>query len=102
MYATFIFSFTELTTSISQAGGLFAYARRAFGPFGGYFGRRSRFSADHGRAGGVELLVTLLAIGELLVFMGVVSPGFLAKLHTRFRTPHHAILAGGLVGIAAI
>src|SRR5271170_6332649 len=37
MYTTFIFSFTELTTSIPNAGGPFAYARRAFGPMGGYF-----------------------------------------------------------------
>lgn len=36
MYGTFIFSFTELTTSIPQAGGPFAYAYRAFGPVGGY------------------------------------------------------------------
>ncbi|MDQ2843350.1 MAG: ethanolamine permease [Acidobacteriota bacterium] len=36
MYATFIFSFTELTTAIPQAGGPFAYARQAFGPTGGY------------------------------------------------------------------
>src|SRR3984885_12667127 len=37
MYTTFIFSFTELTTSIPHAGGPFAYARHAFGPKGGYF-----------------------------------------------------------------
>ena len=37
MYATFIFSFTELTCSIPHAGGPFAYARAAFGPIGGYF-----------------------------------------------------------------
>ena len=36
MYTTFIFSFTELTTAIPHAGGPFAYARRAFGPKGGY------------------------------------------------------------------
>ncbi len=36
MYTTFIFSFTELTASIPQAGGPFAYAHRAFGPLGGY------------------------------------------------------------------
>lgn len=36
MYTTFIFSFTELTTSIPHAGGPFAYSRRAFGPKGGY------------------------------------------------------------------
>lgn len=36
MYTTFIFSFTELTTSIPHAGGPFAYAHHAFGPLGGY------------------------------------------------------------------
>jgi ethanolamine permease len=36
MYTTFIFSFTELTTSIPHAGGPFAYSRVAFGPTGGY------------------------------------------------------------------
>ena len=35
MYVAFIFSFTELTTAIPQAGGPFAYANRAFGPLGG-------------------------------------------------------------------
>src|ERR1700749_3863769 len=35
MYVTFIFSYTELTTSIPHAGGAFAYAYRAMGPFGG-------------------------------------------------------------------
>jgi ethanolamine permease len=36
MYTTFIFSFTELTTSIPHAGGPFAYAHSAFGAIGGY------------------------------------------------------------------
>ncbi|QGW83131.1 ethanolamine permease [Variovorax paradoxus] len=36
MYTTFIFSFTELSTAIPHAGGPFAYARRAFGPTGGF------------------------------------------------------------------
>jgi ethanolamine permease len=36
MYACFIFSFTELTTSIPHAGGPFAYSKAAFGPVGGY------------------------------------------------------------------
>lgn len=36
MYTAFIFSFTELTTAIPNAGGPFAYAERAFGAFGGY------------------------------------------------------------------
>src|SRR6195952_3828301 len=35
MYITFIFSYTELTTAIPHAGGAFAYAYRALGPFGG-------------------------------------------------------------------
>jgi ethanolamine permease len=35
LYAAFIFSYTELTTALPQAGGPFAYARRAFGPAGG-------------------------------------------------------------------
>ena len=35
LYLAFIFSFTELTTAIPDAGGPFEYGRRAFGPFGG-------------------------------------------------------------------
>ena len=48
MYATFIFSFTELTTSIPHAGGPFEYSRRAFGriaqqsPVGGAHPRKPR------------------------------------------------------------
>ena len=118
MYTAFIFSFTELTTSIPHAGGPFAYAYRAFGPVGGYIAGFAtlvefvfappaiamaigaylnvQFPAldpkwvavgaylvfmslnlvGVGIAATFELLVTLLAIFELLVFMGVVSPGF--------------------------
>ena len=36
LYLTFIFSYTELTTAIPDAGGPFAYASRAFGPTGGF------------------------------------------------------------------
>lgn len=36
LYVTFIFSYTELTTSIPDAGGPFAYAFRAMGPIGGF------------------------------------------------------------------
>ncbi|GAB3643426.1 ethanolamine permease [Spirosoma arcticum] len=36
LYLTFIFSYTELTTAIPEAGGPFAYAFRAFGPTGGF------------------------------------------------------------------
>jgi ethanolamine permease len=118
MYATFIFSFTELTTSIPHAGGPFAYSRKAFGPTGGYIAGAAtliefvfappaialaigaylnvQFPAIDPKLAAVgayvvfmtlnivgvqiaatfELCVTLLAIFELLVFMGVVAPGF--------------------------
>ncbi|WP_137009529.1 ethanolamine permease [Aquitalea aquatilis] len=118
MYTAFIFSFTELTTAIPHAGGPFAYARRAFGPLGGFIagfatlcefvfappaialaigaylnvqfpelsakwiacGAYIVFMALNivgvSVAAAFELVVTLLAIFELLLFMGVVSPGF--------------------------
>ncbi len=118
MYATFIFSFTELTTSIPHAGGPFAYAYRAFGPGMGYLaglatliefvfappaialaigaylnvqfpGLDPKLAATGAYivfmglnivgvriAATFELVVTLFAIFELLVFMGVVAPGF--------------------------
>ncbi|MBS0451472.1 MAG: ethanolamine permease [Proteobacteria bacterium] len=118
MYTTFIFSFTELSTAIPHAGGPFAYARRAFGPTGGFIagyatliefvfappaialaigaylnvqfpGINTKYIAlgayaafiglnwlGVGIAATFELFVTLLAIAELLVFMGVVAPGW--------------------------
>lgn len=118
MYTAFIFSFTELTTSIPHAGGPFAYAHRAFGPVGGFIagfatlvefvfappaiamaigaylnvqfpGIDAKFIAVGAYvvfmalnvlgvsiAATFELCVTILAIIELLVFMGVVAPGF--------------------------
>jgi ethanolamine permease len=118
MYAAFIFSFTELTCSIPRAGGPFAYARRAFGPTGGYLAGVATLieflfappaialaigaymnvqwpSVDPKVialaayclfmglnivgvhiAASFELVVTLLAIIELLVFMTVVAPDF--------------------------
>lgn len=118
MYATFIFSFTELTTAIPHAGGPFEYSRRAFGPTGGYLAGYAtlvefvfappaialaigaylnvQFPALSPKLAAVgayavfmalnivgvqiaatfELFITLLAIFELLVFMGVVAPGF--------------------------
>jgi amino acid transporter len=118
MYTTFIFSFTELSTAIPHAGGPFAYARRAFGPTGGFvagfatliefvfappaialaigaylnvqfpainpkwfaLGAYVSSSALNwigvGIAAAFELFVTVLAIFELLVFMGVVAPGW--------------------------
>jgi ethanolamine permease len=118
MYVAFIFSFTELTTAIPQAGGPFSYAHRAFGPIGGTiagFATLIEFlfappaislaigsylavqfpgldpkTAALGAylvfmtlnilgvqiAASFELVVTLLAVGELLVFMGIVQPAF--------------------------
>lgn len=118
MYGAFIFSFTELTTSIPHAGGPFAYSYHAFGPTGGYLAGMAtlvefvfappaialaigaylnvQFPALDPKVAAVgaylvfmtlnilgvqiaatfELFVTVLAIFELLVFMGVVAPGF--------------------------
>jgi len=118
MYTTFIFSFTELSTAIPHAGGPFAYARRAFGPTGGFVagfatlvefvfappaialaigaylnvqfpGVNPKYFAlgayvvfialnwvGVGIAAAFELFVTLLAIFELLIFMGVVAPAW--------------------------
>jgi ethanolamine permease len=118
MYTTFIFSFTELTTSIPHAGGPFAYSYRAFGTVGGFVAGFStlieftfappaialaigsylhvQFPGIDPRSAAVgayvifmtlnivgvavaatfELIITVFAIIELLVFMGVVEPGF--------------------------
>ncbi|CAK9884381.1 MAG: Putrescine importer PuuP [Candidatus Erwinia impunctatus] len=118
MYSCFIFSFTELTTAIPQAGGPFAYSRRAFGDTGGLIAGMAtliefvfappaiamaigaylnvQYPALNPKyvavvayllfmglnvlgvtlAATFELLVTILAVVELLVFMGVVAPGF--------------------------
>ena len=118
MYTAFIFSFTELTTAIPNAGGPFAYAHRAFGRDAAFFagaatliefvfappaialaigaylavqfpGIDPRLAATGAYvlfaglnicgvsiAANFELAVTLLAIVELCVFMGVVAPGF--------------------------
>ncbi|MGU3466293.1 ethanolamine permease [Methylobacterium sp. C33D] len=118
MYIAFIFSFTELTTAIPQAGGPFAYSRHAFGPLGGCIAGYATLiefvfappaialaigaylnvqfpglDPKHAALGaylvfmalnivGVqiaatfELFVTILAVIELLVFMGVVAPAF--------------------------
>ncbi|WP_439555842.1 ethanolamine permease [Dyadobacter sp.] len=118
MYVTFIFSFTELTTSIPQAGGPFSYAHRAFGWWGGLIagyatlveflvtptaiafalGSYSHFlypqlEVLHVAFGcylifivinllGIKesatfsLVVTLLAVAELLIYIGIIAPHF--------------------------
>lgn len=117
MYVAFIFSFTELTTAIPQAGGPFVYASRAFGPAGGFLAGVTtliefvfappaialaigaylhiQFSWLEPRwaavlvyllfmllnivgvslAASFELVITLAAVIELLIFMAVVAPG---------------------------
>jgi len=118
MYVTFIFSFTELTTSIPHAGGPFAYSYKAFGPLGGLIagyativefifatpaiafalGNYAHFLYPNipvlttaiacyfiftfinllgiKESAVFSLVVTLLAVIELLVFMGIVAPHF--------------------------
>lgn len=118
MYVTFIFSFTELTTSIPQAGGPFSYAYRAFGWWGGLIagyatlieflvtppaiafalGSYSHFLYPSLQVLDVafacyvifilinllgikesalfSLIVTLLAVVELLIYIGIVAPHF--------------------------
>jgi len=118
MYVTFIFSYTELTTSIPHAGGAFAYSYRAMGPFGGLvagyatlvdfllaipaialaLGSYLHFLYPSIPAlqsalffnvvfillniSGVKesatfsIFITILAVGELLLFMGIIGPHF--------------------------
>lgn len=117
-YITFIFSFTELTAAIPQAGGPFTYAYKALGPLGGViagyatlvefllappavaFALGSYVHFLHPalpvlpiaigcyvvftiinmlgikESAMFSLIVTLLAVAELLMFMGIVGPSF--------------------------
>ncbi len=117
-YITFIFSFTELTAAIPQAGGPFAYAYKALGPLGGLvagyatlvefllappavaFALGSYMHFLHPalpvlpvaigcyvvftlinflgikESAVFSLIVTVLAVIELLLFMGIVAPAF--------------------------
>lgn len=118
MYVTFVFSYTELTTSIPHAGGAFAYAYRAMGPIGGLVAGYATLidfliatpAIASGLGGYLHFLypaipvlgsalffnvvfillnisgvkesasfsvfITILAVAELLLFMGIVSPHF--------------------------
>jgi ethanolamine permease len=118
LYTTFVFSFTELTTAIPHAGGPFAYASKAFGPWigalAGYATLIEFLFAPPAIASALgsyvhfifpeisvltssiliflaftainligvhftarfELIVTLIAVIELLIFIGVVGPHF--------------------------
>ena len=127
MYITFIFSYTELTASIPHAGGAFAYAYRAMGPFGGLIAGYATlidflfatpaiafalgaylhflfpwmsvlYSAlffnvvfisinilGIKESAVFSVFITVLAVAELLLFMGVVAPYF--KMHNFLNTP---------------
>jgi len=118
MYITFIFSYTELTTAIPHAGGAFAYAYRAMGPFGGliagyatlidFLFATPAIAAALGsylhflypaipvipsalffnlvfvlinisgvkESAAFSVFITILAVGELLLFMGIIGPHF--------------------------
>lgn len=118
MYVCFIFSYTELTTSIPHAGGAFAYAYRALGPLGGLVAGYATLvdfllatpaiafalgSYLHFLIPSVPVLgsalffnvvfillnisgvkesaqfsvfITVLAVAELLLFMGIIGPHF--------------------------
>lgn len=69
------------------------------------------------RSGWLHMLVWIGLFGLVASFHGIILgysrqffalaragylPAYLAKLHPRFQTPHRAIIAGGLIGIAAI
>jgi ethanolamine permease len=118
MYITFIFSYTELTAAIPHAGGAFAYAYRAMGPFGGLIAGYATlidfllatpaiaislgsylhflypaipvmqsallFNAAFiilnisgvKESATFSIFITVLAVGELLLYMGIVTPHF--------------------------
>jgi ethanolamine permease len=118
LYITFVFSFTELTTSIPNAGGPFTYAFKALGPIGGLIAGYATLieflfatpaiayalgSYLHFLYPAVDvvwtaigcyvvfslinllgvkesavftLIITILAVAELLVYMGIVVPHF--------------------------
>jgi ethanolamine permease len=130
MYITFVFSYTELTTAIPHAGGAFAYAYRALGPFGGLIAGYATlidflfatpaiafslgaylhflyppvpvlYSAlffnvvfiginvlGVKESANFSLIVTLLAVAELLLFMCIVSPHFKMTNYVRDPMPH--------------
>lgn len=118
MYVAFVFSYTELTTSIPHAGGAFAYAYRAMGPIAGLIagyatlidfifvtpaiasglGSYLHFLypsiavlpsamvfyiifmliniAGVKESAVFSLLISILAVAELLLFMGIITPSF--------------------------
>jgi ethanolamine permease len=118
MYITFVFSYTELTTSIPHAGGAFAYTYRAMGPIAGLIagyatlvdfifvtpaiasglGSYLHFLypsiavlpsalvfyllfmginiAGIKESGVFSIIISVLAVAELVLFMGIITPSF--------------------------
>ena len=77
MYITFIFSYTELTAAIPDAGGAFEYANRAFGYVGGFIA---------GFASLVDFLLAppaiAYALGSYIHFLNPVIPEILTAICT--------------------
>lgn len=129
MYICFIFSYTELTTSIPHAGGAFAYAYRALGPVGGLvagyatlvdfllatpaiafaLGSYLHFLIPSlpvlesalffnvvfillnisgiKESARFSVFITVLAVAELLLFMGVIGPHFKPSNFMKYPMP---------------
>jgi ethanolamine permease len=68
MYTAFIFSYTELTTSIPHAGGPFAYSRRAFGPGGGYLAGMATLIEFVFAPPAIALALALVALAAMIYF----------------------------------
>jgi len=84
LYITFIFSYTELTAAIPEAGGAFSYAFRAFGPTIGFvagFGALIDFTlgppavafalGSYAHFLDPTLSVMAVAVGSYVVFIGI-------------------------------
>ncbi len=137
LYVTFIFSFTELTASIPDAGGPFAYSYRALGPIAGFVAGYAtlveflfappaiafalgsylhflypsfdiKYTAyacylvftllnllGIKETATFSLFVTILAVAELLIFMGIVAP------HFKMETFVHDPMPFGITGVFA-
>ena len=139
LYVAFVFSFTELTTAVPQAGGPFAYALRAFGWVGGVvagyatvvefvlaapaialalgsyahflwpplpvlptaLGCYALFTAlnllGSRESANFSLLLTLLAVAELLLYLALLAPHF--RLATLAAHPVPVRAAGVLAAL---
>ena len=94
LYITFIFSYTELTAAIPDAGGPFTYAYRAFGPTMGFvagFGTLIDFVmappaiafalGSYAHFLNPNLSILLIALGCYVVFIAVNTLGIKESAH---------------------